>query len=429
MTSTQYHKFNPFNLALGDAQDSSVLTYDQVVNQLQAKVLVAGIDLPLTAFADLRSATLTPQVQVTFPFPFINSDIIALSGNGTAVVENSTLYVNSGAGSLNTINAHTRRELKYRAGLGSLARFTGIWETGGVTNSKQLIGLGDHDIGVGDGLFFGYIDTVFGIIVRKNGVDTMIPQASWSEDTMIDGTGQSGQILDKAKINVFQIQLQYLGAGEIKFFVECNNTGRFCLVHRIKYANLNTVPSQFNPTYHMKLEIQKTGAGVGTVIRVGSSSMAGFCEGTSLITGTVNSHNRTLAYTTGAERVLFHLRNKQTYAGVANTVSIFLRQFLVANETTRLAVVKIYRDCVLTGTPTWVDINTNNSVVDIDTVQTVTTYGKIINTISCAKDSATTLSYDGSAYDLRPENEVWTVTAVSDGAGDINATLTWVEDF
>ncbi len=53
--------------------------------------------------------------------------------------------------------------------------------------------------------------------------------------------------LSPTKGNVYKMQYQYLGFGQLRFFIEDQQTGGFILVHTIDYANRNTVPS-FNQT-------------------------------------------------------------------------------------------------------------------------------------------------------------------------------------
>lgn len=77
-----------------------------------------------------------------------------------------------------TINSssliETVRRAKYRAGEGLLSRFTAQFTTG-AANSTQLAGMRNAAI---DGWFIGYNGTSFGIMYRRNSVDTWIAQSS-----------------------------------------------------------------------------------------------------------------------------------------------------------------------------------------------------------------------------------------------------------
>ncbi|WP_242865325.1 hypothetical protein [Clostridium sp. ATCC 25772] len=109
--------------------------------------------IPLTAFNDLRTIALTPMAGWTFNYN-INSDyIITTTANGgTATQGDSMAILSTSTANNGSSKIATRKVLRYSPGLGGLARFTAVFTTG-VTNSQQIIGLGD-DI---DGFYYGSI--------------------------------------------------------------------------------------------------------------------------------------------------------------------------------------------------------------------------------------------------------------------------------
>ena len=72
-------------------------------------------------------------------------------------------------------------------------------------------------------------------------MNTWTPQSSWVYDKA-DGSGGLAAV-DWTKGNVFAVQYQYLGFGNIRFSMEDRSTGAFVPVHDIKYPGLNTLPS------------------------------------------------------------------------------------------------------------------------------------------------------------------------------------------
>ena len=116
--------------------------------------------------------------------------------------------------------------------------------------------------------------------------ETIIAQSSWSEDVM-DGSGVSGITLDQTKGNVFEIRYQWLGFGILDFYIENPSTGKFVLVHKIEYANINTIPSVDNPTLPMCLSASNTSNTSDIVLE--SSSMMGGVEGKDTQDGLFNS--------------------------------------------------------------------------------------------------------------------------------------------
>ena len=117
------------------------------------------------AFGELSVAEPTPVVQVQFPYN-INPEIIELQDNfGTSTVSNNMATLTTGAFANRAASIQSIKALKYNAGQGALWRGSGLFTTG-VDGSTQWIGIGDN----GDGYFFGYQDTVFGIMRRQGGV-------------------------------------------------------------------------------------------------------------------------------------------------------------------------------------------------------------------------------------------------------------------
>lgn len=106
---------------------------------------------------------------------------------------------------------------------------------------------------------------------------TWVKQTDWNFDKM-DGTGPSGMIFNPLKGNVFKLQIQYLGYGNTKCFIEDENTGKFTLVHVLKWSNKNTSVVYTNPSFRPKISMSNDGN--GTISRqIISPCMSVFNEG------------------------------------------------------------------------------------------------------------------------------------------------------
>ena len=307
--------------------------------------LEVNIADPKTAFGDLRTAQLSPVVQLTFAYN-INGEMVTTTENngGTVTQSDSMAVLSTSTNVAGEAIMRSRGVITYRAGLGILSRFTGMFTNGGAANSTQMIGVGTNE----DGLFFGYDGATFGILKRRATIDTWYPQTTWNVDVM-DGSGSastnpSNMLLDHTKINVFEIQFQWLGAGKLSFFIENDNTGAFAKVHEIAYANANTIPSILNPTLALCSMVQNSGNTSDLVLK--TASMSGFIEGRNIRTGPVNSHNNTNTHST--ETALFTLQNKTTFFSKTNRVRVYLEQLAVANDVNQLATFRIYRNATLT---------------------------------------------------------------------------------
>lgn len=386
--------------------------------------LKVNINDPLTAFGDLRTAELTPQIHLTFPYG-INSDIVdtTLANGGTVTQADSMAVLNTSTASNGSAIMSSRNVVNYRSGLGTLARFTGLFTTG-VASSHQIIGIGDAE----DGFFIGYNGTEFGILIRRGGVDTWTAQTSWNVDKMDGNNGSSNpsnMLLDQTKINVFEISFQWLGAGEIKFYIENPETGGFIPVHRVKYANNFVIPSIYNPNLTLSAEVSNDGN--TSDIELKTASMAGFTEGKNVVTGPINSTSG--SFTGTAETHHFHIRNKGTYLTKTNKIRCILKALSCGNDTTAISTFTIYRGATLAGTPTWTDIDANNSVVEVDTVQTYTSGGKILFRGIVGREGGDDFNLESLDLNVSP-NEIITVTSSTEGnAALMVSSLVWQEDF
>jgi hypothetical protein len=160
-----------------------------------------------------------------------------LQGGATSVHDVNNSCVDMGVTTTGDVAVRqTRTRVKYQAGKSQLAEMTGQIEP--VVGTEKAIGYfqcettGTHDIW--DGLCFESIDGVMYTSVYKQGVANRIPQTSWNRDKL-DGTGPSGVTIDWAHCQIFQIDLQWLGVGRVRYYI--NVDGKAVFVNEIDHAN------------------------------------------------------------------------------------------------------------------------------------------------------------------------------------------------
>ena len=388
--------------------------------------LKINIHDPVTAFGDLRVAELTPKVHLTFPYN-INADIVDVvvggtASQGTVTSADSMAVVQTSSATDGEAEFSSRRVLTYRSGLGGMVRFTALF-TAGVASSTQYIGVGDET----DGFFFGYDGITFGILRRQDGVEFWEPQTSWNVDVMNGNNGAanpSNVLLDKTKLNVFQINYQWLGAGQIEFSIEDPNTGLFVPVHRIKYANANTIPSIYNA--NLPLHAHVVNEGNASNITLKTASMAAFVEGKSIPLGPTNNFNASKSIST--EEFLFSLRNKSTINSVNSRVRMILKQISAGNDANALSTIRVYSNATLDITPTWTNVNGDDSCVEVDTTADYVSGGRLLFQGVIGKDNGQIFDLNNLDIQISP-NEIITITAEAGQAGVQSVTLTWQEDY
>jgi hypothetical protein len=102
-------------------------------------------------------------------------------------------------------------------------------------------------------------------------------QYNWNLDR---GLGyQDISTINWQKGNVFEIDLQWLGFGNITFQIENPRTGKFTKAHILEYSNKNSQPSLINPNLPLSICVEKTAGDDATNLVVSSASMGGFIMG------------------------------------------------------------------------------------------------------------------------------------------------------
>jgi len=283
---------------------------------------------PSTAFGEISTAESHPTCQLDFVYGIPATLTSNVTSNSATVANSGGLAVLTTGAQINSVaQLFTKNYVKYRPGQGSMSRFTAMF-TSGLAGSTQIAGI----IGAVDALGFGYNGNSFGVLWRRNGVDTWTPQSSWNTDTMLGGT-PSGKVLDPTKLNVFQIKFQYLGGGNIFYYVLNDADGRWVLVHEMKNAGTLTTPVFRNPTMPIGFEARNTTN--TSAIAVKSASVGQFLEGMRVLLGPMGSIDSSVAsigLTT--QTSIITLRNASSYNGIANYAICHIRQLSVsANDT------------------------------------------------------------------------------------------------
>jgi len=375
-----------------------------------------------TAFGDLDTACSSPRIQIQFPYN-INTDEIVIATTGSGVVSFSQPFAvcSTTAATGSTASLSSKNNLHYRTGQGGTCLLTAVF-TPGVSGSTQLAGLANSL----DGLFFGYNGDTFGINRRYNGMDNWIPQSSWNMDKM-DGTGSSRVVLNPSVGNVYKIQMQWLGFGNIRFFIENAAAGTFVLVHMIEYPNTFTDTSLLNPS--MQINIQANNTANNTNIVVKCPSMAAFVEGVLINTGLVNSINSGLKAITEAQSAVMTIRDNSTFNGIANYKRVRPTNLaLFCNDDD--VVWSLILNATIGGSPLFANINANTSVVSYDITGTTIAGGRTLATYFTQNNNAVYIDLSNLQFDLNPLDRL-TIAAktMTDDGITAAATINWKEEF
>lgn len=410
-------------------------TYNSVVtdNQNNLKVDASNNRLVYDEFPILELSAVS---QLTFPYN-INTDLtnVILGGSGTVTqADNMAIISTSTAGTATESSVlESVKTINYRAGEGALGRFSALFtdfKPNGAT-SVQGFGLGDSNNGYGF-IMIGTSSELH-IAYRTNGVQTTIAQSLWNEDTM-DGDGNginpSGMLLDPTKGNVYQVSYGS-GFGCVYFSIESQSTGQMVLVHVLKISNLNTTPSTYNPVFALRAEVFKDGTADANDYIIKMSDMSSFTQGKNTPTGVLQAYDNT-KNVSGTETSIFSIQNKSTVFGGAagnNRTSSILQSISMYNDTNGAAVIRIWEDTILGGSPSYVDINSLTSISSIDIAGTTRSGGKLIWVGGVAQTGGSNIDVKDLKITMR-SGKTYTFTAQSQGGSNpILVGAVWVEDF
>ena len=324
---------------------------------------------------------------------------------------------------------------KYNPGQTLMARYTGKFfqgekDPGGQGCTLQYAGVGNEAGNVLENfLGFGYGDDTlpysqenFGIIYISRGVIQFIPKTSWNTDSA-DGTTSSLNITDWTKINLFQVELVYLGAGNINFKIMDVVTSRFVTVHILELAGTLTQTSLGDPNVGLYMQNQVTAQSIPllTTDSVGMGSFGLFLEGASL---TEIDHGGVFNSKTGitTEASVVSIRNDQTFYGTQNRVTVDVDIVTAAVDGNKSSIISFYKNATLT-TPTWTVVNADLFPVSRDSAGTfVIGSGQLLWANALSKIDNITMQMGDVHIHLDP-GDTFTITCTSPLTTDCSASI------
>lgn len=254
-----------------------------------------------------------------------------------------------------------------------------------------------------------------------------VAQSSWNVDTM-DGSGNaanpSGSLLDKAKLNMYEVIYSY-DNGTIQFRIMLDN-GRINTVHRILYPNMNTIPSQRNPTYRIGWIAASLGS--TTALTVSGGMGAGFVEGPSLSTRDPYATGVQVTATT-TEVVAIAVRNRGEFGSTNNQRVVDVFTVGASIETSnRLVSVRVYLNPTMAGTVNWSYVSQSISCMEKATPSGITPSGGQLVDQGGAPTGAP-LALDISRLNLRLEaGDVLVVTVQAASSTAVtDVSINWQE--
>lgn len=252
-------------------------------------------------------------------------------------------------------------------GQSRLIEFTNALGDTGKTNLERNWGYGDDF----DGVFFQQKDGVFGAMIRSSVsgsiVETFVPQSQWNKDRLTGASGsfnQSKKSYDVTKDNITWIDLQWLGAGTVRFGVVIDGIRIIC--HQWDHSNSAAVPYMRTATLPIYIEQKNTG------ITASGSEMRIWCtvvknEGEFSLQSKDFGHSAADALlTTSATVPLISIRAAENFAGITNRKSIYIQELCIASTASNV-VIEIWKNPTPVAAGTWIAAHAASSIEVNDT--------------------------------------------------------------
>lgn len=296
----------------------------------------------------------TPKIMIATQFQYGIEEGTAepeeLNG-GSIAIENGMLVLKTGTDPNGYAAIQSTETVRYVPGTQVFAKFT-TFTSNGKPLSHSRGGLFD----VNNGFYFEVINNEAFFVRRRSGVDfpEQIDLAAFAQ--------REGYTLNLDKGNIFQISFVYLGFGPIVLEVE-RPDGRMVLLHKIEYPNKYTETHVAQTYLPLRAEAFNNGNTSNVTVSIGSIA-AGIINGNSTdVAKRSFTYANTAAFVVSGNTTLVAFRNKDLFNGIANRIASRLIVMSGANDLNKNARWGLLQNPAFLNTPTWIDVNTNNSVM------------------------------------------------------------------
>ena len=249
---------------------------------------------------------------------------------------------------------------------------------------------------------------------------SIIPQATWNRNNI--------PWLDPTKGNVYSISIQYLGFGNISFYIEDETTGSPILVHMLEYANKNTLPSVGNPTFRIGWLARNLGNTSNLV--VSGASAAGFIEGKN-ITDTIPRAVESVTGTIGETQTnIITIRNRFHFGDKINRADIVPLLLSLGTEGNKGAFFRLVANAEFDGDINFSYVDEQNSIAETSTdqVELIPDTGRFIASFLVTQQGRIISSNDFKTR-IFPDDWLTLSAAVTANPAEImTASAIWQED-
>ena len=295
---------------------------------------------------------------------------------------------------------------------------------GFTSNGDTVICLGQlPDFGAGSFAFSSATAVAAWVEVQAATLPTevWVNKADWNVNPDIN--------IDPTLGNVYQIQVQYLGFGGIRFYVENPETAELEVVHIIKYANSATVPSVTNPIFRVGWACRNTG-NTSDIVVSGASGSA-FIEGVIVLDGKPRGDCHTQLAVGTTRTNIQTIRNRRTFNGTANRAEMVLQTLSLATDTSKVAFFELVVNPEVAPADflSFSYFDEATSLLEEATDNVAITGGDVVACYSVVAGSSPIIDLTKIFRGLSPGDTLSIAADVSSGAAaEMDISLVWKDD-
>ena len=393
----------------------------------------------LDAFGKLR--TTHPYTLLDIKFPVLNSSLSSKPTDEYLKNDLQLIYYDSSGGKVTYGDSQanmtqdgvgqsisqSRQYCNYQPGKSLLIMMSFVFNTDTSTSDDYLLSVGYYD--KHNGLFLQFDSSndsdPVSVVLRSNKLsdspitDTVYTQSSWNMDKL-DGTGNSGIILDFTKAQLLIIDLEWLSVGRVRFGFVCY--GRIIYCHQITNVNSQIGPYMYTANLPVRYEIDNNSSGLAKLTQICSTviSEGGYKPSTALFS--LSTDLLDMNTNSGEERNAIVLTGNNNY--YHNSISIDSLNIIITTADTIRFRIRLYQpgdSPYGSGSGTFADVNVH-SVTKYDASNSTNNAGSSIVINEGFIQSKSSISTE-TKENIIPINESITSNISNDAIGFLVVTL------
>jgi len=260
-----------------------------------------------------------------------------------------------------------------------------------------------------------------------------IYQEDWNFDTLtgVGGTtNPSGVTLDPTKLNVYQTNFRWLGAGEMRFAIENPLTGDMMPIHHIHYTNQNNTVHLDNPSLKIGYVAAELNGTPGVGVTVSGASMMGAIEGVINTTTLPLAAYRTKTGGMNTTNIKYHLltiKGDMVASNKINARELIIKKLSALTTSSSTAPCFIY----LFINPTTVDpldFTPLGNASSYSITDTKITDGDPIAVFCVTSGAPETIDLDALRIVLPPQRRLTMAISSSSNLQKADCAITFIED-